>query len=324
MAKTTVIMDTGSAINRDMYYMSCSFADRSFDEPFSRLFFYQDKNKDKWFYHDQPEWRVVSTCFPPPLQGEARKVYALSEEGEIECFSREKISIEVIKDAGLRPDSRMYGYVNKMRYIDDALYVCGDRGQIYKKTFETWSHFDDGILQASPLISDSPDLSLSKKIKKAIDSIINLFDINGSKDGIYTVGSNGFIAYHNGTIWKKLTQLTAADLHSIYMTSSGTIWIVGEQGTVITGDIKFGFTLITDKIMDVDFYSVTQFQDRIYIAASDGIYTIEKNRSLNKLDFPTGEISNIESKDGVMWALSSDKLLRFDGYKWDEFEHIDN
>ena len=74
---------------------------------------------------------------------------------------------------------------------------------------------------------------------------------------------------------------------------------------------------------DADFYSATELQGIVYIGASDGIYKIIVN-NIKKLHIMAKEVSCIESKDGVMWALSSEKLLRFDGVRWDEFVHIDN
>ncbi|VVN92655.1 hypothetical protein [Pseudomonas fluorescens] len=316
-------MNTGSAITRDMYYMSCSFAGSSLDEPYSRLFFYQDKNKDKWFYHDQQNWHVVSTCFPPPITGEVRKVYALSEEGDIECFSREATITEKIKDAGLEPSSKFYGYVNKINHIDGNLYVCGHRGQIYKKNKLTWEHFDDGILQTEKLIPDDADLSFREKIRNSVNSTLDLFDINGSRNNIYTVGNNGFIAHHNGINWLTLAKLTAADLHCAHLTQTDVVWIVGSQGTVLNGSADLGFKVLTRKMLDSDFYSITEFQGRMFIGASDGIYTFH-NSILSKLNIAVKEVSSIESKDGVLWVLSSEKLLRFDGQTWEEFKHIDN
>ena len=36
------------------------------------------------------------------------------------------------------------------------------------------------------------------------------------------------------------------------------------------------------------------------------------------------DVSDIEAKDGVLWALSPKKLLRFDGNEWECFEHPNN
>lgn len=319
----TLIMNTGSAIDRDMYYMSCSFTDRALDEPYSRLFFYQDKNKDKWFYHDQPDWHVVSTCFPPPTLGATRKIYALSEEGHIECFSRDAISVEKIQDAGLDPSSKMYGYVHKLKYIDGQMYSCGHRGQIYRKNESTWEHFDDHILQKNKLITETPDMNFMESIKLSLDETLDLYDIDGSRDDIYVVGTDGFLANHDGTQWHKLPRLTAADLHCLYISSSGLVWIAGSQGTVLSGNARLGFKVLARKKIDTDLYSLTEFQNNIYIGASDGIYKIIDTK-IEKLDILAKEVSCIESKDGVMWALSAEKLLRFDGCRWEEFTHIDN
>lgn len=84
-----------------------------------------------------------------------------------------------------------------------------------------------------------------------------------------------------------------------------------------------GFKVLARKKIDADFYSATEFQNNIYIGANNGIYKVIDN-TIKKVDITAKEVSSIESKDGVMWALSSEKLLRFDGVRWDEFVHIDN
>ncbi|CAK9889638.1 MULTISPECIES: hypothetical protein [Pseudomonas] len=320
----TITMNTGSAIDKDMYYMSCSFTNSSFDLPYSRMFFYQHKNSDKWFYHDLPNWHVVSTCFPPPVPGEVRKVYALSEEGDIECFSRQETTLEKIEDAGLLPTSKLYGYVNKLSYINGMLYACGRRGQIYRRNHSNWEQFDDGILQTASTHLDPEDPRYRETIDTIIKQTVDLFDIAGLKNNIYTVGSRGFIAHHDGTHWNTLKQLTAADLHALLLYPDlTTVLIVGAQGTILKGNAKSGFNVIARKNTTIDFYSATEYQGVTYIGGSDGIYSLQDG-AIKKLRVTAHEVSSIESKDGVMWALASDKLMRFDGRQWEFFKHVDN
>ncbi|WP_434568508.1 hypothetical protein [Pseudomonas sp. Z3-8] len=323
-SKNDIIMTTGCAINKDMYYMSCSFSDFSIDESYSRLFFYQHKTKDKWFYHDRPEWRVVSTCFQPETNDKPRMVYALSEEGDVEILSRAKTTIDKIKDAGLLPTSMLYGYVNKIKYIDGALYVCGHQCQIYRKTFTNWEHIDHDILQVTPSPTEAENLTIEDKFNLYINHVTSLSDITGSsKDNIYTVGTTGFIAHYNGGMWNKLKQITAADLHAIYIDKNNMSWIVGSRGTILSGNHIIGFRAITRKTLDVDFHAITEFNGSFYIGASDGIYRMT-NLNIEKEPITAQHVSSVDSTDGVLWALSAYKLIRFDGSIWEEFKHIDN
>jgi len=318
--KQQLQLDVGSAVDKDMYYMACSFIHS--EEPHTRLFFYQHKNKDKWFYHDLPGWTVVSTAFPPHQHIENRKIYALSSEGDVECFSRNLITKEKISDAGIKTPGKNYGYLSTIRFISDTLYACGHRGQVYKKTENGWAHFDDDLLQPPIELDIYSNIPLEEQVSASLKQTISLSDINGHKNNIYTIGHRGFIAHHDGIRWKKLKKITAADLYGIHSTPDGT-WLVGANGTLLYGDAIKGFKVLNRKSTNADFYSATRFNDSIYISASDGIYEY-RNNNLTKLKIHAQEVSCIEEKDGVVWALSSDKLLRYDGNSWEEFRHIDN
>lgn len=321
--KNTTIMYAGCAINRDMYYMTCRFSENSLDEPYSRLYFYQHLNPNKWFYHDRPDWHVVSTCFQAESPAAPRTVYALSEEGEIESLNREGTTTEKIRDAGLLPGSKQYGYVSKIKSIDGVLYVCGYQCQVYKRSLGAWEHIDQGIIQNLTAPEDT-NLSFADAIASLINDTIDLLDIAGSNEkNIYTVGSNGFIAHYNGITWTTMKKATAADLHGLHIDEYGNAWAVGARGTVLYGNSITGFTVISRKTLEADFNAITEFEGTPYIAASDGIYSIIENKA-HKLKITAHDVSSIESIDGVLWALSALKLIRFDGKTWTEFENIDN
>jgi hypothetical protein len=203
----TVTFTVGCAINRDMYYIACS-PDQwrgGEDEPCTVICIYQHQTDEKWFYHVLPGWRVMSVAFPEPSLGAIRKVYALSEEGEVECYSREGSVTEQIIDAGLNGQGK-YGSVNTIRPIENRLYACGCRGQVYRKEGAKWVHFDKGLLQesvqdhAAVLASLKNDQEATVKfIGEIVDNERDIIDINGSSErSIYAVGGDGFIAYYNG------------------------------------------------------------------------------------------------------------------------------
>ena len=55
----------------------------------------------------------------------------------------------------------------------------------------------------------------------------------------------------------------------------------------------------------------------------DGIYRIT-DRNIEKEPATTLNVASIESIDGVLWALSENALMRFDGHVWETFKHVDN
>lgn len=317
-----VQFDIGCAVSKDMYYMSCSFIHASETDSHSRMYFYQDDNPDKWLYHDLPGWNVMSTAFPPGQPMSTRKIYALSEEGDVECFDRNIATYEKIADAGVSKSTKLYGYVNKISFIFDTLYVCGHRGQVYKRTSEGWVHFDEGLLQDEIIITPGMPGDFMDQVSQLMENSISLFDINGSHNDIYTVGANGFIAHHNGSAWSSMPKQTAADLHAMCVDKDDVL-VVGAQATILHGNASAGFKVLGRKAMGVDFYSVALFNDTYYIGASDGVYTFSQN-VLTKINVEAREVTSVESIDGVVWALASDKLLRLSEGGWEVFTHVDN
>lgn len=329
--KSKVVLSAGSAINKDMFYMSAMFdeLDEAEDGMHSRMFIYQNQTSEKWFQHDLPGWRVVSTCFPAPGADGIRKLYALSEQGEIEYYSKQGSTREKIPDAGLGDGSANYGYVTRIREVGLHLYVCGYGGQVYKRETSGWTHHDHNLLQ-KPLVaiaSDDP-AQFRESLSRQITENIGLTDINGAGEkDIYVVGINGFLAHFDGTGWRNLDKVTAAHLNFIYVDSDGSVWIAGSKGTLLNGDVNRGFKAIARKSLSTDFYAITKFRDRIYIGAGDGIYELHDgiiSRLVESDTFDLTQVSSVEAKDGVLWALTERKLLRFDGTTWEVFENPHN
>jgi len=329
--KTKLMFGVGSAISRDMFYMSSTLdeVEESEDSPVSRMVFYQDLTSDKWFYHDLINWRVVSTCFPAPEPNGVRKIYALSEQGDVECYSREGSVIQKIADAGLGPKTPNYGYVARMRQIGAHLYVCGYGGQVYRRDASGWAHIDHQLLQMPPTIGDTNDpAQLLAELTNSSTETIGLIDINGlSESGIYVVGNDGFIAFFDGANWTKLPKATVARLNCVHPVSDTVVWVAGSKGTLLKGNVRDGFSAVARKSLSTDFHSLATFQDRLFIGAGDGIYELGNagpQRLMVSDKCGLEGVATVESKDGVLWASSSRKLVRYGGNTWEVFENPHN
>ncbi|HIH2745109.1 hypothetical protein L3V59_35490 [Burkholderia aenigmatica] len=331
MQKTKLTFGTGCAINRDMFYLSSTLDELESTEgtPVSRMVIYQGQTAEKWFYHDLPAWRVVSGCYPEPALNGVRKIYALSEQGDVDCYSREGSVIEKIADAGLGAASANYGYVTRIREIGDHLYVCGYGGQVYKRDTAGWIHVDAQLLQKRVDIGSIEDPSeLLAALTQSADETIGLIDINGlDEQSIYVVGNDGYMAFFDGASWMKLPKATAAHLNCVLPVSADSVWVAGSKGTLLKGNFQAGFGAVARKRHSTDFHSLAWFNDRLFIGAGDGIYELDENgpqRLMVSDKFSLDNVATVEAKDGVLWVLASRRLARYDGAQWEVFENLHN
>jgi hypothetical protein len=69
-------------------------------------------------------------------------------------------------------------------------------------------------------------------------------------------------------------------------------------------------------------------QEKVALLAMSGRYFSDARKSRMDVAGPSRDVgvtaADVEVKDGVLWALASKHLLRFDGASWEVFEHIDN
>ncbi|QEI07091.1 hypothetical protein FXN63_15530 [Pigmentiphaga aceris] len=307
----------GVAVDKDIYYIASTLDESDGDAGYSVMLFYQAQRQEKWFFHSLPDWRVIDVAFPPVKAGAVREVYGLEENGRIEIYSRNGSTEIQIPGAGLIEDDGQ-GYVNRIRCIGDATYVCGHSGQIYEKKGDEWA--DIGLPDSSSGVP-APSEADAGQIANT-----NVLDIGLDAGGLIAIGTEGMIARRVGVTWQQVPRLTAADLHGICADENGRIWIVGQRGTVVC-EADDTFKVLTTQSLDTDFYSVASFGQELYIGAEDGLYSLVDG-SLERLavsdTFTLSGVSRVESKDGVLWVLSAKKLLRYNGADWECFEHPNN
>lgn len=328
--KAEWLFDAGCALSRDLYWVhaAASGSGKAKDAAASRMVFYQHQAANPWSYNDLEGWPVQSLCFSKGAPSGTPSVCALSREGEVEYYSSEGAEVEQIADAGTGPDKPGYGPVARIREIGAHLYVCGHGGQVYRREAADWVHCGTPMRQPADggrkvEATDATGEAWAEAVKEVGD----LSDINGHDEQfLYTVGANGYIAFFTGVEWIDIPKVSAAPLNFIlaHPNPQSMIWIAGNRGTLLKGNADVGFfSVIASKHFDIDFHSVALFQERLFVGASDGIYEIVDYR-LQKLPVSDahalGRISSVEARDGVLWALSARKLVRYDGAAWEVFE----
>lgn len=297
---TQVYFNDGCIKQKDYLYIASKlYAVDSDSYDFSRMFIFK---YGQWSHHNL-DWNVRSVCYLPATDS----AYALSDQGWVSEGNKHGFTQEKIYDAGTYHDHEL-GVVKQIKGIAGQLYVCGDQGQVYKKLSNGWQHIDDGILDR----------------KISVDAL-DLNSIDGSSDSdIYVAGQRGRICHFNGSVWNELDSPTNQHLERVLSISKDEIYFCGKNG-VLLKKYKDTFIDYTSSEVTIDFWGITIFQEKIYLAALDGIYLLN-DQTINKLDLGLGEIDayRLDANHEILWSFGVNDLLYFDGTKWERLLHPDN
>ncbi|AWH31224.1 hypothetical protein [Stenotrophomonas sp. YAU14A_MKIMI4_1] len=129
----------GCAVDADIYYLAAAIGPghEYYDPdpgPPTRMFFYQRQTEEKWFYHDLPDFQVMSVQFVPEKNGLPRRVLALDFYGQLEDYSRVGATTEYIPPEG----PAFSGGLTTLRRVGEDLVCCGVHGMIYHRSDSGW------------------------------------------------------------------------------------------------------------------------------------------------------------------------------------------
>jgi len=315
---------TGCAGARHVVGLSGAMDSFSPDEPYSRLYMLNERASSAWTFNEH-RFVVPALCvWRDPRRPAARSFAALGENGILVLLGAET-RYENIADGGLgRPGAAGYGYLSGLRQVGDHLYACGYGGQVYqRRNADDWRHVDDGLLQSigildggySPLVIDGPD-----------------------EHNIYLAGSENRRGYPpradhwDGRQWTRLSlPPETGRLTNILVESAKRIWLVGSKGTLLLGKATDRFHNIAPLGERNLLLSVALYEGVGYLATNVGLFKFDPARSRTSfVKVRTGLIPElqdanvVQSIEGVLWALGSKDLARFNGSSWERFQHPDN
>ena len=129
----------GCAVDADIYYLAAAIGPghEYYDPdpgPPTRMFLYQRQTAEKWFYHDLPDFQVMSAQFMPEKNGRPRRVLALDFYGQLEDYSRVGATIEHISPEG----PEFSGGLTALRRVGEEIFCCGVGGMIFHRTASGW------------------------------------------------------------------------------------------------------------------------------------------------------------------------------------------
>ncbi|NHZ83967.1 hypothetical protein F2P44_32590 [Massilia sp. CCM 8695] len=304
----------GCVIEDDFVYVACNLEDVDPREyTHSRLSVYdaQSTQEWKWFYHDV-DANIVSVCVKQPDATRGRLLCSLSKEGEVELFDNANGPAlhEKISGAGVRLGTG--GYVSQIREIGAALFVCGQHGQVYKRTAAGWIHVDQGLFNV-PEGFDSDAIML------------NSIDGNHEND-VYVAGDDGKIFHFNGTSWSSVE--TGIDEHLNWIRVYGNaVWACGYNGALLTGNARSGFRDVSSSDDNLTFQSLARFQDKIFLATiNDGVFVYDGVgiRTVDSGLNPPVQSHHLDCRSQVLWSFGVKDICWFDGKRWVRVDHPDN
>jgi hypothetical protein len=305
---------TGCVVESDYVYVAAySDAHDPRETIFSRLCVFM-KDDDPWSYHDIAA-NIESVCVKKATPMVGRRLCALSKEGEVEIYSNKDATsvIEKIPEAGLRLGS--HGYVLDIREIGNSLFVCGANDQVYRRddATGTWS-----LITAAPL-----------KLVEPLDPYYSMLtSIDGTNENdVYTCGMGGRLYHFDGLRWQAIELQTDEHLNCVRCVSPDEVWICGENGTLLTGSFRAGFTNVSTVDENSNFWSLTKFKDKIYLATPNEGMFVYDGASITPLN--TGLASElwtyiVDSTTEMLWSVGPKEIACFDGVTWSRVDHPDN
>lgn len=279
-----------------------------------------------WFYK-QVDWRATALTALIPEEGDDWWLCALSEEGDV-LFTGGGYTSEKIPGAGVFSEgAKLWGYVADLQQIGEHLYVCGYRGQVYKRFGPNdWRHVDDGLLQAP-----APETPMAEAIA--------LSAINGPHESaIYAVGYQHCEGlpprafYWDGLTWR-LIELpgNAERLTNLYIESEQRIWLCGSNGSLLLGNAQEGFKNLSTAQDNQLFTSVCRYREKIYLGSNLGLFVYDPKRHQDGIQpVVTGmkpelqDANIVDAYENVLWSIGPKDIARFDGAKWQRIHHPDN
>jgi hypothetical protein len=335
-------MQAGAAIARDVLLLGETLdyaSEHGYEISFVSGYAPTQLPDDPWRVRAYENWLVVSVASFAGF--DLRCV--LAREGQVRLYGpggKPDHSYQ-IPEAGVFGEAAIgLGYVNRIRAVGDALFVCGQSRQVYRfeckgKDLAKGAWVDMAGAMRQPPMPEPPGSADEEAFNAWLDEheAIDLVDINGpSVDDLYAVGDE---AWHwDGKAWRQLELPTDEPLAAIKLLKPNELVMVGHNGTLLHGHATTGFTDLSgvddnQNFTGVEWFETPAFPGRLFMASNFGLFTY--NATSKRIErYTTGlqpelqDSHQLEAKDGVLWSFGFKDLAYFDGQRWIRVDHPDN
>ncbi len=293
---------------------------------------------DPWSVRSHDDIDIVSVAY----FSKSRFRCVLSREGWVRLYGPGGNPDRTfqIPDAGVfGPQSKGYGYVNRIQAVGDGLYVCGDHRQFYRFVWDgqnlasgRWVDVA-GLMRQAPVPADAPNEPQAFEAwLDAQEDSVEFRDLGGSAgDDLYAVGDQ--VWHYNGQTWQQVVLPTDEVIHAIKVVDAQRVALVGHNGTVLLGNAQGGFVDVSGVDDNQNFTGVEFFQDRLWLASNLGLFVYDfasRKIAAYKTDLAVDLVDThlLEAKDGVLWSFGYKDLAYWDSregsLKWVRVHHPDN
>ena len=226
----------------------------------------------------------------------AEKLIVVGEDGDVVAYVGGKSVQEK-----LAPDPVM---IRNAQTISGNVFACGMKRQVYRRVDEgQWKDIS------------APGAKAEEEVGfEAIDGF--------SDKDVYAAGWGGEIWHYDGAKWTNRGSPTNLILSCVCCAPNGVVYIGGQRGTLIRGrDTTWELVPWEDEV-GVDIWDVCWFQEKLYVATMQTLYTLDGNQlvEVNWGEAGRPTCYNLTSADGVLWSIGQNDVASFDGTRWQRYD----
>jgi len=230
------------------------------------------------------------------------KVLNLGIDGEITLFTSAGFATERVDDSDEGPNDLLQ--LRAIRPIGKRVYAAGLGRHVYRRNGPAdWIAIDAGVFVPRARRTDPVGF-------EAIDGL--------QESAIYAVGYLGEIWFYDGQRWIQQDSPTNVVLNCVRCRRLDEVYAAGMRGTLLRG-VNGAWEVLEQEETEEDFWGMTLFQDRVYLANYDGIFRVDGD-TLTRVEMDLGPkftTAYLDAKDGVMWSVGQKHLaVTEDGITW--------
>ena len=316
----SVVFLDGCVVEKDTFFFSSRLdALREGDYHHGRLSAYR---YGEWFYQDRSH-QVVSVCVKRETASEPVRASCGLERmsGKVGLYWKGEPGP---RDELLPGPEGSFGPMSQLVQIEGVLYACGVDASVFKRQSDGWIKFSEGLNTKTLVDYQTEGHSFSDALSLHMANQDHILSMGGAGKTLFICGAKGLLCYRTNDVWQRMDSQTNADLSRIKCINEDTVYIAGEKGILLKGNVN-GFHVIKTGIAD-DFTSLEWFNDKLYVGGYKGIYVLDGDvlrrvDTKQKGDFPCVALN---AYDGQLLAVSERWFLVFDGQDWKRIDDPDN
>lgn len=247
----------------------------------------------RWVDAEDTEWdsSAIAVATKP-----TEKLVFIGEDGDVCTYVGGKSTREIIT-----PTPKM---IRRAKTVEGIVVACGMMRQVFRRIAE--NQWED---VSAPYPKEGEEAGF-----EAIDGY--------SLDELYAVGWNGEIWKYDGSSWINQASPTNLILTAICCAPDSTVYVGGQQGTLIKGHSGTWEIVDWEDEVDVDIWGLSWFNNRLYVATMTNIFILDGGQ-LTAVEFGDIEMPScydLTTAEGVMWSIGEDDILSYDGSTWISYD----